>query len=349
MPAHGPLPSAPRSDPRDRLPQPETGSVSGPSKTPVPVPERAVLRGWRGILPHEWVFGAYLAILAARLTLAGGTAAVWSLVFWACLVGSAAVITWARRNPTPLRWRIRLLYYPAAMGVSFYAMEPALPLLQPKVDDLLLAWDRALLGETPAVAWERWLQPWLVDIAMAGYLFFFYYLVASPGWYAIRNLPRFRQCIVGLFTLYGLGFLGYTILPAGGPHRYLEFNRPLEGVWLLPRTLDIVNDGSNCVDVFPSIHFAATLYLLLFDWHHHRRHFWLASLPCVVLWFSTLYLRFHYFVDLLAGLGVALIGWWVARAYAGSKLEAACQAETAAVTPGHTRAPAPNPSTGPGP
>jgi|DewCreStandDraft_2_1066082.scaffolds.fasta_scaffold00009_342 membrane-associated phospholipid phosphatase len=349
MPAPGPLSSASRSDPRELRPLPEAAGLSGPSPGPAPGQHKGDLRGLRSILPHEWVFGAYLAILAARLTLAGGAAAAWSWVFWTCLAGSVGVIMWARRKPSPLRWRIRLLYYPAAMGISFYAMEPALPLLQPKTDDLLLAWDRALLGETPAVAWEGWLHPWLVDIAMAGYLFFFYYLIASPGWYALRDLPRFRQCIVGLFTLYGLGFLGYTILPAGGPHRYLEFNRPLEGVWLLPLTLDIVNDGSNCVDVFPSIHFAATLYLLLFDWQHHRRHFWLACLPCVILWFSTLYLRFHYFVDLLAGLGIAVIGWWVARAYAVSKLEAACQAETEALRVERTRARQYNPSTSPGP
>ncbi|MCS7090125.1 MAG: phosphatase PAP2 family protein [Verrucomicrobiota bacterium] len=287
-------------------------------------------RGWRGVLPHEWVFGAFLAVLAVRLTLRGGAAAGWSLIFWACLMGSGLVIGWTQRKPTRFRWYIRLLYYPAIMGISFYAMEPAVPLLGPKKDDLLLAWDRALLGETPAVMWESWGWPWLEDIAMAGYLFFFYYLVASPAWYAVKSLPRFRQCIVGLFTLYGLGFLGYTLLPAGGPHRYLEFNRPLEGIWLLPSTLKIVNDGSNCVDVFPSIHFAATLYLLGFDYAYHRSHFRWAWLPCLILWFSTMYLRFHYFVDLLGGLLIAIIGGWVSAAYGGSQLETALTRQTAA-------------------
>ena len=336
------------------------GSLSGPSGglTPGTVPAResyapardaavengarpvaaeaagAWVRGWRSVLPHEWLFGGFLAILALRLTLRGGAAAAWSLVFWACLAGSLAVIAWAGRRPTRFRWYIRLLYYPAIMGISFYAMEPSVPLLGPKKDAWLLGWDRLLLGETPAVAWERWAWPWLEDVAMAGYLFFFYYLVASPAWYAVKDLARFRQCIVGLFTLYALGFLGYTILPAGGPHRFLEFDRPLQGVWLLPLTLDMVNDGSNCVDVFPSIHFAATLYLLLFDHRYHRRHFWIALVPCVVLWFSTLYLRFHYFVDLLGGLVVAGIGWWAARRYGRSRQETAWRRWTELVDAG---------------
>ena len=34
-------------------------------------------------------------------------------------------------------------------------------------------------------------------------------------------------------------------------------------------------------------------------------------LPCVGLWISTVYLRYHYFVDLAAGLVVALLALWI--------------------------------------
>jgi membrane-associated phospholipid phosphatase len=111
--------------------------------------------------------------------------------------------------------------------------------------------------------------------------------------------------------------MGYTVLPAGGPHRWMTFASPLHG-WLLEWTLKPVNGVSNSVDAFPSVHLAATLYLLLFDWQHARRRFWWVLLPCLLLWFSTLYLRFHYFVDLLAGAATALAGWWMAERYAAA-------------------------------
>jgi membrane-associated phospholipid phosphatase len=153
---------------------------------------------------------------------------------------------------------------------------------------------------------------------MAGYLFFFYYLIAGPGYYCVRDVRLFRKCMVGLFTLYGLAFMSYTVLPAGGPHRWMTFQTPLHGPWLLDWTLKTVNQGSNSVDVFPSVHLAASFYLLLFDWKHWRRRFWLLLLPCLLLWFSTLYLRFHYFVDELAGMAAALAGWWMAEKYAAA-------------------------------
>lgn len=273
----------------------------------------------KAVLPHEWVFGTFLLLTGLRLFAHGGGARDWSFVFGGCWLGGVGVFYWAGRHPTPGRWRLRLLYYPAAMGISFFALGAAVPLLGiPQVDWLLWQWDHALVGETPAVAWEAWLRPWAEDLAMSGYLFFFYYLVAGPGHYCLWSVRLFRKCMVGLFTLYGLAFMSYTVLPAGGPHRWMTFATPLHGPWLLDWTLKTVNGASTCVDVFPSVHVAASLYLLLFDWKHWRRRFWWVLTPCLVLWFSTMYLRFHYLVDLLAGAVVALAGWWMAEQYEAS-------------------------------
>jgi hypothetical protein len=270
----------------------------------------------RAVLPHEWIFGTFLLVTGLRLFVHGGAARLWSFLFFGCVLVCVAVFFWAEAKPTPWRWRVRLLTYPSVMGISFYAMGEAVPLLGfGKVDTLLLGWDRALLGETPAVAWQKFLNPWTTDFTMAGYLFFFYYLVAGPGVYCVKDLRKFRQCIVGLFTMYGLAFTGYTVLPAGGPWRWMTFDAPLHGPLLLDWVLKPVNDGSNAVDVFPSVHLAASLYLLMFDWQNGRRRFWIYLLPCLVLWWSTMFLRFHYFVDLLAGAAAAWAGWWMAQKY----------------------------------
>jgi membrane-associated phospholipid phosphatase len=268
---------------------------------------------WRRVLAHEWIFGAFLLLTGMRLWFCGGAARSWSYVFFGCLLAAIIAIFFAENNPTAWRWRVRLLLYPALMGISFYAMGEALPLLgNGTADTLLISWDRALLGETPALSWQPWLRPALADAAMAGYLFFFFYLVCGPSTYCLRDLNQFRKCIVGLFTMYGLAFMSYTLLPAGGPWRWVDFAEPLKGPILLDWTLGTVNAGSNSVDAFPSIHVAATLYLLLFDWQHGRRRFWIFLLPCLILWWSTMYLRFHYFVDVLGGVAIAFAGWAMA-------------------------------------
>ena len=273
------------------------------------------------VLPHEWVFGTFLLMTGVCLSLNRAGRDL-SFVFLGCLACMIALIAWTERNPTDWRWRVRLSSCFVVMGASFYTMRTSVPLLGiPRADNLLLQWDRDLLGETPALVLEPWLYPGLEDVAMAGYLFFFFYLLGGPAYYCFRDIPTFRKCIVGLFTMYGFAFTGYTLFPAGGPHYAMFFHSALHGPWLVDSMLGAVNRGSNSVDVFPSVHVAASLYLLLFDWQHYRRRFWWVLAPCVVLWWATVYLRFHYFVDLLAGVAVALIGWWTARKYAEGRLE----------------------------
>jgi hypothetical protein len=269
-------------------------------------------------LPHEWVFGVFLLLTGGWLFVHPAARGA-SYVFFACLAAMIALAVWTQREPTLRRWQVRLSSMFVVMGAAFYAIGAGVPLLgNPSADALLLGWDRELLGETPAVSLEPWLYPWLENVAMAGYLFFFYYLLAGPAYYCFRDMAVFRKCIVGLFTLYGVAFTGYILFPAGGPHHALVFHTALHGPWLVDSMLGAVDRGSNAVDVFPSVHVAASLYLLLFDWQHYRRRFCWVLVPCVVLWGSTVYLRFHYFVDLLAGVGVALIGGWMARKYAES-------------------------------
>jgi membrane-associated phospholipid phosphatase len=270
------------------------------------------------VLPHEVVFTAFLLITWVRLVAKGHLLSVPAMAFLAFLLLSAGMIRWAAANPTSTRWRLRLLFYPTLMGASFYSLTPAMTLMNvPNADALLNSWDVALLGQNLSVACQRLGSPWLTDLMMAGYLFYFVYLIGGPATYCIKDLPRFKLCIVGMFVVMGFGYLGYTLWPAGGPHKHLAFDRPLEGSWFTALAAPVILKGSNGVDVFPSIHLAVSLYLLGFDWRFDRRRFAWVLGPCVVLWVSTIYLRYHYFVDLLAGAALAAAGWvvtvWWAR------------------------------------
>ena len=267
----------------------------------------------RRVLPHEVVFTGFLFITWARLVAKGEWLTLPAVAFLIFIAGSLGVIAWAHRRPTPARWRIRLLYYPSIMALAFYYLAPAMALLEtPTADALLNGWDIALLGRNLSAACQSIATPWMTDLMMAAYLFYFIYLVWGPTTYCIQDLPRFRLCMVGLFTVHGLGFLGYTIWPAGGPHLHLPFEQPLLGTWFTELVTPMILSGSNGVDVFPSLHFAVSLYLLGFDWLFNRRRFWWVLGPCAALWASTIYLRYHYFVDLLAGMGLTAVGWAVA-------------------------------------
>ena len=98
-------------------------------------------------------------------------------------------------------------------------------------------------------------------------------------------------------------------MPAAGPHLDPNFATlytiPLEGWWFTRWNAGLVDSGSNQVDVFPSLHTAVTAFLMGFDWKHARGRFRLWIAPTIGLWFSTIYLRYHYATDVVAGFALA--------------------------------------------
>jgi hypothetical protein len=305
---------------RDALKATEWNRPSAAGDAPA-APARAPATTRVRLLPHEIIFGLFLALTWGRLAARAGVAHPLALAFLGFLLASAGVILWAGHRPTPWRWRIRLLTYPALMGLSFYVLPLAIAQLGlARADERLAGWDHALLGTHISGPLESWMNPLFTDVMMLAYLFFFYYLIAGPAHYCIRDVPRFRKCFAGLFTIYGLGFIGYTLFPAIGPYSHLHFDAALERGWFTRWVQPLVDGGSNGVDVFPSLHVAVSLYLLVFDWWHFRARFRRLVIPCVALWFSTLYLRYHYVVDLLAGAALTVVGLWVAAGYARSGL-----------------------------
>ena len=112
-----------------------------------------------------------------------------------------------------------------------------------------------------------------------------------------------KRLSVYLFTGFTLGFVGYLLVPAVGPlHAYPElFHQPLPGGALTGLGNNAVTGGSSVYDVFPSLHILITCILLDHDWRHMRRRFWVMAVPSLVMVLSTVYLRYHYGVDILAG------------------------------------------------
>lgn len=277
-------------------------------------------RRWN-VLPHEWAFNGFLLLTLIRLLAHGAVFEQATAGFLAFLLTGIALIAWTEDQPTPTRWRVRLLWYPSVMGLSFYTIPGAVRLLGVTDADALLApIDESLLG-LPAADYFLLIQsPVLTDLMCAGYVFFFVYLIVAPGHYCVKDLRTFRACIVGMFTTYALGFLGYTVLPAGGPYQALHFFSALPTGPLSEMVLPFINRASNGVDVFPSIHAAISLYLLMFDRRHCRWRYELFLLPVLLLWLSTVYLRYHYAVDLVGGAVIAGIGLGVAWLYQRSSL-----------------------------
>ena len=114
-----------------------------------------------------------------------------------------------------------------------------------------------------------------------------------------------------------MGLAGYLLLPAAGPAFTTLPDQGAGGI-LAPAIIAIVKDGVTGMDVFPSLHTALTLYITAFLWRDGKRKNALLLAPVTAGTIAaTIWLRYHYGVDDLAGLALALAALYGSREKTG--------------------------------
>lgn len=180
------------------------------------------------------------------------------------------------------------------------------------------ALDRWVFGVQPCLWAERFVSPGRTEVMAFFYGNFFWLAPVVPLLLLLRRRWReFRTATLGIVTCFYLGYALYVVFPAAPPRLHLahQFHVTLKGYPNLlfsfsEKALALLPADSRAA--FPSLHAAVTLLALVYAWRYARLGFWLL-LPFVLgLWISTVYLRHHYVVDLVAGWLLAPLALWLA-------------------------------------
>lgn len=198
-------------------------------------------------------------------------------------------------------------WYPLPLLASCYKeMAILIPAVRGVTTDQWLAdLDFSIWHANPTVWLERVQTPALTDFLQIAYTLYVPAVVLVP-WllWRKRRFADFRYCAflvsLGLLTSY----IGYILVPARGPRFLLDHlqHLPLQGGWVVDvmrTTLDRLE--SVHYDCFPSGH----VELTIIAWWSSRQiskrlsRVYLSYTLCI--FFATVYLRYHYTVDLVAG------------------------------------------------
>lgn len=174
--------------------------------------------------------------------------------------------------------------------------------------------DAAIWHAQPSV----WLGPlqlsWLTELLQIAYALFVPSVVLVGALLWARDRRRFRSYAFLITLGFLVSYVGYLLVPARGPRYFLAgmYAEPLRGVWLQDRLralLDVLESAHY--DCMPSGHIEMTA---LAWWAARRISAPMGMLYAVytaVIAFATIYLRYHYTVDLAAGLAVAAGVAWI--------------------------------------
>ncbi|MFQ5846177.1 MAG: phosphatase PAP2 family protein [Candidatus Methylomirabilales bacterium] len=210
---------------------------------------------------------------------------------------------------------VRLLhaFYPLLfVAVIFDSIADLLPWVSPFVrDTLLIQLDHALLGVHPTVWLERFIHPVLTELLTWAYAsYYFLPVILAVPLYRWGKAGDFDRAVCGMTLGFYLSYLGYFLIPAVGPRFTLAHLQTvdLHGVFAADTIWETLNALERFKrDAFPSGHTAVVLLVLWYARQFVRRLFWILLPVVVALICSTVYLRYHYVIDVLAGILLALL------------------------------------------
>lgn len=216
-----------------------------------------------------------------------------------------------------------LLYRVTITGVvqlSYFMLRRLLPVANAGALDLeLYQLDMAWFGIEPAMSLDGWVNGATTE--WFAFFYFGYFLLLAAHILPIVLLTRHRQVLgeftFGMLVVFCGGHLLYMLVPGYGPFLAMadSFQNELpDGVWL-NLVMAAVDSGGAQKDIFPSIHTAAPTFIALFSFRHrHRVPFRYTWLPVNFFAFNiiiaTMFLRWHYLIDVVAGLALGAIALW---------------------------------------
>lgn len=229
-------------------------------------------------------------------------------------IGGVVGVVWkSSTTPTPLWLHVRTWYHLVSIPLAFRELHYLVHPINPKdLDPVFVEWDLKLLGVHPTVWLERIMHPILTEYLQMVYsTFYFLPLVLGYILWRQNRWDGFRAALVGAVTTFYVSYLGYFAFPALGPRFEIEHlqTRPLEGVWLTNKIREIL-DSLELIqrDAFPSGHVGVTVLLLYYAWRYCSRKTACAyGIVAASMVFSTVYLRYHYVVDVIAGLALSVV------------------------------------------
>ena len=273
--------------------------------------------------------GVLLALSAVTLVVYRSLPDPGEILLRFALMGAAlAVVVYLshRTESLPPAIRVAVDFYPIAfIPFVFESLGPLIAAAGGALrDDLLISADRAIFGRDVTVWLEHFSRPWLTDVFFLFYASYYFLAIVLGTALWRRDPATARRYIFTLTVCYFVSYAGYFLVPALGP-RFSLANRqsgPIETTALSRAISTTINKLERTkFDVFPSGHTMITAVVLLVAWKRARRLFWILLPIGTGLILSTVYCRYHYAVDVLAGLALAFVavpvgdriyGRWVA-------------------------------------
>jgi membrane-associated phospholipid phosphatase len=277
---------------------------------------RGVAEVWRASGAFEWVTFAYLGWMLAILAVFQRNiahAGRYFAVHCAIALGITA-IAWMGARSKNAAVRFARHWYPLALYIFFFEELQGLvhAIFPGWFDGWLIQFDYNFAAVHPAAWLARFATPALNDFMQFSYMTYFLYLVILPAiLYAQERRAEFWTVMVSTAIAHYSVYVMAILFPVESPYFALASLHlpPLTGGAFTNMIELIERFGRVHGAAFPSAHVAGSMVALLAA-RRYKPWLFRICLPffaCMCV--ATVYGRYHYVADVLAGIAVGAMGW----------------------------------------
>jgi len=184
------------------------------------------------------------------------------------------------------------------------------------LDGFFMAVDGSWFGCQPCLEFSK-LMPWTWFSELMNFAYLsFYFIVGGTVLYLYSKeaATGAKAAFVLLFAFFCYYIL-FILIPVVGPQFYLPApDSEIPYSWPFRAIIRLLQEaGEKPTGAFPSSHVGVTIICLLILFFNQQRKFCYYLLPLVVLLMaSTVYIKAHYLIDIVAGLLTAPLLYWMA-------------------------------------
>jgi membrane-associated phospholipid phosphatase len=260
---------------------------------------------------------AYVAVvsvvLAARWTQALPARGALAGAHVLMLVTVLLAATLRRRNPDA----VLAAWYPLLFVSAFYNEIGILNTTRGvSYDSVVQSWDAALFGMQPSFAWIRiWPSPVLAWVLHLAYLSYYMLVLGAPlGLWLSHRRQGAELALLRIMATFYVCYTIFLLFPVAGP-RYAFPLVVNDATAVVPArwAQRLLNAGASWGTAFPSSHVAVAVVAALAALSSWRLFGMILTVVAVLLTFGTVYGQFHYAVDALSGLALAVLMFVLTR------------------------------------
>lgn len=184
----------------------------------------------------------------------------------------------------------------------------------PNLDHIFVAADQCMFGCQPSLEFSKAIPyAWFSELMNISYLSYFIMIMGTSFYFFFTNRPVAQKVAFVILNSFLIYYIMFIILPVMGPQFYFPYpdnSIPESGIFR--RLMIMVQDmGEQPTGAFPSSHVGICLINLTLLYKYARKGFYLLLPLGILLICSTVYIKAHYLIDVVAGFVTAPIVYWI--------------------------------------